>query len=172
MAIEALMSGAMLERFGAMQRLSAEGLEWGQRLLASDQATWTIAAALVALDDLYPFDQRMKAVMVQWQIRQIDGVDGINDHTDAVYDRSVLSALNTLHAEASPWFGRLAEGLPRLSQYDVRLTAALETALVGDGQFVAFPLVDSYHSVWFEMHEDLIRLAGRTREAEVAAGRA
>jgi hypothetical protein len=26
--------------------------------------------------------------------------------------------------------------------------------------------------VWFELHEDLILLAGRTREAEVAAGRA
>jgi hypothetical protein len=37
---------------------------------------------------------------------------------------------------------------------------------------VASPRVDSYHSVWFELHEDLIRLAGRTRSAETAAGRA
>jgi pyruvate,orthophosphate dikinase len=33
-------------------------------------------------------------------------------------------------------------------------------------------LLDSYHTVWFELHEDLIRLAGRTREAEATAGRA
>jgi pyruvate,orthophosphate dikinase len=32
--------------------------------------------------------------------------------------------------------------------------------------------VDSYHGIWFELHEDLIGLAGRTRAAEVEAGRA
>jgi pyruvate,orthophosphate dikinase len=32
--------------------------------------------------------------------------------------------------------------------------------------------VDSYHGVWFELHEDLIQLSGRTREEESAAGRA
>jgi pyruvate,orthophosphate dikinase len=32
--------------------------------------------------------------------------------------------------------------------------------------------VDSYHSAWFELHEDLILLAGRNRADEVAAGRA
>ena len=37
---------------------------------------------------------------------------------------------------------------------------------------VASPRVDSYHGVWFELHEDLILLAGRTRADEVAAGRA
>ena len=42
----------------------------------------------------------------------------------------------------------------------------------GDGRYVASPRVDSYHGVWFELHEDLIQLAGRTREEEAAAGRA
>jgi len=46
----------------------------------------------------------------------------------------------------------------------------LET--VGDGRYVASPRVDSYHGIWFELHEDLIQLAGRTRADEVAAGRA
>ena len=36
----------------------------------------------------------------------------------------------------------------------------------------AHPMRESYHTVWFELHEDLIRLAGKTREDEVAAGRA
>ena len=42
----------------------------------------------------------------------------------------------------------------------------------GDGKYVASPRVDSYHGVWFELHEDLILLAGRTRADEVEAGRA
>ncbi len=42
----------------------------------------------------------------------------------------------------------------------------------GDHRYVASPRVDSYHSVWFELHEELILLAGRSRAEEVAAGRA
>ena len=42
----------------------------------------------------------------------------------------------------------------------------------GDGRYVASPRVDSYHGIWFELHEDLIQLAGRNRADEVAAGRA
>ena len=48
----------------------------------------------------------------------------------------------------------------------------IEQAEAGDQRFVASPRVDSYHGIWFELHEDLIRLAGRTREDEAAAGRA
>ena len=49
---------------------------------------------------------------------------------------------------------------------------AVERARAGDGRYVASPRVDSYHGIWFELHEDLIALAGRTRAAEVEAGRA
>ena len=37
---------------------------------------------------------------------------------------------------------------------------------------MASPSVDSYHGVWFELHETLILLAGRNRADEAAAGRA
>jgi hypothetical protein len=56
--------------------------------------------------------------------------------------------------------------------YGRRLDAAAAAAAGGDHRFIASPRVDSYHGVWFELHEDLIRLAGTTREEEVAAGRA
>ena len=60
----------------------------------------------------------------------------------------------------------------RLADYGVRLGRALERALAGDQRYVASPRVDSYHGIWFELHEDLIRLAGRSRAEEVEAGRA
>jgi pyruvate,orthophosphate dikinase len=62
--------------------------------------------------------------------------------------------------------------VPRFGQYLARFDRAMAAVDAGDARFVASPRVDSYHSVWFELHEDLIRLAGRTREDEVAAGRA
>ena len=64
------------------------------------------------------------------------------------------------------------DGLPRLASYARRLDAAAAAAAGGDGLYFASPRVDSYHGAWFELHEELIRLAGRTREEEVAAGRA
>ena len=39
-------------------------------------------------------------------------------------------------------------------------------------RWMASPRVDSYHGIWFELHEDLIQLAGRTRAEEAQAGRA
>ena len=65
-----------------------------------------------------------------------------------------------------------AAGPPRLADYRTRLSMAVERARAGDGRYVASPRVDSYHGIWFELHEDLIALAGRTRAAEVEAGRA
>ena len=70
------------------------------------------------------------------------------------------------------WLAPIESGCPRLADYGVRLGHALEAARGGDGRYVASPRVDSYHGIWFELHEDLIQLAGRTREAESAAGRA
>ena len=42
------------------------------------------------------------------------------------------------------------------------------TSLTAAHDYLASPLVDSYHTVWFELHEELIELAGSTREAEAA----
>jgi hypothetical protein len=60
----------------------------------------------------------------------------------------------------------------RLAAYQRRLARAAEAIAAGDNRFVSSPRVDSYHSVWFELHEELIRLAGRSRADEVASGRA
>ena len=78
-----------------------------------------------------------------------------------------------LHGDAVAWLTPLEHGLPRLGGYRARLDRALERAA---GRR---PASTSPHrawtattAIWFELHEDLIRLAGRTREDEVAAGRA
>ncbi len=113
----------------------------------------------------------MKSIVTAWQLRDPDA-QVINDHSDADYDRGVLARLAELHADTVAWLTPLAPPLPRLGDYRERLDQANEQAQAGDGKYVASPRVDSYHGVWFELHEDLIQLAGRTRAAEVEAGRA
>ena len=61
-------------------------------------------------------------------------------------------------------------GLPRLGAYGERLEMAATAAAAGDGRYVASPRVDSYHGIWFELHEDLMLLAGRTRAGEARVG--
>ena len=113
----------------------------------------------------------MKDTVTAWQLRDIEA-QVVNDHADAAYDAAVLDRLAGLHADATAWLGPLEAGCPRLADFGARLGRALEAALAGDGRYVASPRVDSYHGIWFELHEDLIQLAGRSRADEVAAGRA
>lgn len=62
--------------------------------------------------------------------------------------------------------------LPRLGTYTTRLCAALAKIHAGDVSWFTRPIVDSYHTVWFELHEELIGAAGLTRGDEASAGHA
>jgi len=75
-------------------------------------------------------------------------------------------------ADVIAWLTPLEPEAPLLAGYRARLDRAAEGARAGDGRFVASPRVDSFHGAWFELHEELIQLSGRTRADEVAAGRA
>jgi pyruvate,orthophosphate dikinase len=170
--LQGLIADGRAERAAGSIRLTASGKDAAAELFASDSATWGLEAACAALDAFVAFDRRVKATVSAWQMRVVDGTSAVNDHTDASYDARVLADLGTLHAEAATWLHDQAVGLPRLARYVVRLDHACAAAQAGDGRYVASPRVDSYHTAWFELHEDLIRLAGRTRTEEVAAGRA
>ena len=88
----------------------------------------------------------------------------LNDHSDPAYDKAVVANLEALHYEAAEWLSPMCDQLTRFETYRSRLGRALDLVSGGDQRFVASPRVDSYHSVWFELHEDLIRLSGKTRE--------
>jgi pyruvate,orthophosphate dikinase len=74
--------------------------------------------------------------------------------------------------EATAIISAAAAVVPRLERYGARLDAALAQLASGDARYLAHPAVDSIHTIWFELHEELIRLAGTDRATETAAGRA
>jgi pyruvate,orthophosphate dikinase len=156
----------------AMFQLTEDGKSVGARRIATDRQHWGRENAVRALDDLLPLDLRMKEILTGWQLRDVDGQQVVNDHADAAHDAAVLDGFRRLHQDASAWLRSLVDGLPRLRLYLTRLDRAAQAVDAGDFDYLASPRLDSYHSVWFELHEDLILLAGRTREEEVAAGRA
>jgi pyruvate,orthophosphate dikinase len=170
--LEQLAGDGLAEAAGPMYKLTEEGKSVAAELMAADREEWGADEALAALDAFLVLDHRMKHIVTAWQMREVDGEQVLNDHTDDEYDAGVLADLAALHSEAADWFGTLTEGLPRLAEYGKRLDVAAGRVAEGDHSFIAAPMADSYHTIWFELHEDLIQLAGRTREEETAAGRA
>ncbi len=170
--VEELASSGMAVAAPGSVRLTPAGTAHAAALMEADQRQWGAGSALQALDAFLPLDKRIKTAVTAWQIRDIDGQQALNDHTDPAYDAAVLAGLETTHGEVSRWLNSVTDGSGRLAGYASRLDRAAAAVAAGDHRFVSSPRVDSYHSVWFELHEELIRLAGRTRPDEVASGRA
>ena len=91
----------------------------------------------------------------EWQMRRIGNGVVINDHADAEDDAAVLDRLFRVDRSARPIIDSLAAAVPRFGRYSERLTTAIERALAGDRAAVTESL-DSYHAVWFQLHEDLL----------------
>lgn len=106
----------------------------------------------------------LKQLITDWQTLDVAGQRVPNDHSDKAHDARVIDRLGDLHEHADALFARLAAGLPRLQIYRDHLLEALEKAEDGDIQWVSDARIDSYHTVWFELHEELLRLMGRQRQ--------
>lgn len=150
-------------------RLTPEGRPRLELLLAEERATVDAAALTAAYDEFCVYNADLKVIITDWQMKDPATV---NDHADPEYDAGVLARLTATHQRLRPLVQRLGGLAPRLVRYTDRLDRAVERIGEGDHTYVARPIMDSYHTVWFELHEDLIGLCGLTRAEEAAAGRA
>jgi pyruvate,orthophosphate dikinase len=151
----------------ASLRASAAG---AQRIAQTLGAIVATAGAQRAVDLVETFaarfDVSLKQIVTDWQLVSCPGGAPLpNDHSDPAYDDAVLNRLRTLHDAVVDWLPGLPSA-PHATHFAQRLARSLARCLAGDRRYVAGVTVDSYHSVWFELHEYLIRLAGRTRGAE------
>jgi pyruvate,orthophosphate dikinase len=164
--IEQLAASAFVETASGQLRLTAAGKLEAADLFAADRAA--LGRCEERLEEFHAFDGRMKEVVTAWQVRDVAGEQVLNDHADATYDAAVLDDLGRLHEDTAAWLASVSS-IRRFVVYRARLERALGLCRGGDQRFVASPRVDSYHSVWFELHEDLIRLAGKKR-SDVTTG--
>jgi hypothetical protein len=119
-----------------------------------------------AYQEFLALNPRLLTTASAWQMRDHDGHMVMNDHSDQAYDQAVLADLRHLHADALPLAARLAGLLARFGCYGPRLSEALVRIDAGEYDFFTKPLIDSYHTVWFELHEDLLSTLGRERSSE------
>jgi hypothetical protein len=118
--------------------------------------------------DLNP---KLLQICTDWQMRKVGESHLLNDHDDADYDAKVLTRLMRIDESVQVICGELAARLSRFGVYGQRLSQALERALAGDPAYVADSL-ESYHAVWFQLHEDLLVTLGISRHQERGNGSA
>ena len=155
-------------RSGSAFTLTPAGRSRLAALLAAERSLVDPSTVVALYEDFCVFDAELKQIMTAWQLKR-PGVS--NDHLDAAYDREVLQRLADLHGRAAPVLARLAALSTRLGGYAERLGRAAARVAGGDRAYVARIISDSYHTVWFELHEELIALAGLTRDALAREGR-
>lgn len=167
--IIALNAAGLLGELAGRIRLSPAGRERLADLIATERAGLDDAALQNAYEAFCAVNGDLKAVITAWQMRDAKTP---NDHGDAAYDTRVLERLRAVDAVSLPVLAALVAQVPRLARYRARFETALARIAAGDTTYVARPIIDSYHTVWFELHEDLLALTGRSRAEEAAAGRA
>jgi hypothetical protein len=102
----------------------------------------------------------------RWQVRDVDGRPVLNDHGDPDYDAEVVTRLTRLQQRAEPLCDDLAAALDRYRPYGPRLRHAVDRVEAGDGDWFTKPTLPSFHTVWFELHEDLLATLGLDRASE------
>jgi hypothetical protein len=160
-------SGLLVD--GAALRISPSGRTRLEALLAEERAGVDPAAMAAAYHDFRSVNTDFKILVTDWQLK--GGSEGTpNTHDDAEYDAAVLARLEELHARVVPIIAAAVTQVRRLNAYAAKLSAALDKINAGDTAWLSRPLIDSYHTVWFELHEELIGAVGMTREEAARSG--
>jgi hypothetical protein len=123
-----------------------------------------------AYDRFLVLNRDMLQLCTDWQVRDVDGEQVLNDHSDAAYDQEVLARLVGIDEQLNSVLAQLNGALARYRVYGPRFQAALEKLLGGDLDYFTKPLIPSYHTVWFELHEDLLATLDIDRATEESAG--
>jgi hypothetical protein len=89
-----------------------------------------------------------------------------NDHSDPTYDWTVVDRLVAIDDRVGPILRGAAAGVTRFASYRPRLRAARVRVTGGDAEWLTSPRIDSYHTVWMQLHEDLLLALGRDRASE------
>lgn len=126
-------------------------------------------ALAASYQSFLPLNADLLDLCTRWQVCRVAGSQLLNDHSDPAYDASVLAELDGVDEAIQPLLRELTVMLDRFEIHGPRLTKSLVAIRAGDYDWLANPLIDSYHTVWFELHEDLLVTLGLDRASETMA---
>lgn len=147
----------------ALWQLTPDGRNAHAEHLAADLEGLDVDEALSSTYGTFiDLNTRFKELCGAWQLR--DGEP--NDHSDPVYDGSVIAQLTDMHGDARPVVGEIGDAIERFSPYSRRLDLVLVRVQDGETNMFTGVMCGSYHDAWMELHEDLILTQGIDRAAE------
>ncbi|ONI69671.1 transcriptional regulator [Kribbella sp. ALI-6-A] len=136
--------------------LTPAGRAENERRLAVERKDAGDAVLREVYQEFLPLNARLQQACTDWQLRPSeDDPMAFNDHTDAAWDARVVKTLTALSVRLDELVTRLSGVLERLGGYDERFATALGR-VPRDNTWVDGSGKDSCHTVWFELHEDLI----------------
>ena len=148
--------------------MTVAGRHEDERRLADElQATGSLTAVHDAYREFLPYNARLLKACTDWQLRPTrEDPLAANDHSDIRWDQQVLAELATVGDELDALGAALGTRLERFQGYERRFHVALTRALNGEPAWVTRPRADSCHTVWMELHEDLLATLGVDRGTE------
>ena len=152
--------------------LTSDGRVFAEGLLAEELER---SQARSTVEHLYGrfllLNDDVLSACTDWQVMDSASGPVVNDHSDTDRDAQTLQRLTQIQLAICPVTDELAGTLNRFGGYSDRLELAHGKVMAGDHEWFTRPTIDSYHTVWFELHEDLLATLGRSRTDErVAAG--
>jgi hypothetical protein len=161
---------------GLVQRRDGRVSGWSHTTEGRAEHAGLVAAELAGhgarpvVEDAYrrflEINPELLATCTAWQLRVTETGQSMNDHTDPAYDAEVLGRLGAVDERVRPVLADLGMALDRFGRYPERLGHALRRVQLGEAEWFTKPLIDSYHTVWFELHEDLLATLALQRGAE------
>ncbi|MEX0768133.1 MAG: helix-turn-helix domain-containing protein [Microthrixaceae bacterium] len=147
--------------------LTASGRSEGERLLAEQLEVQGLQSTVITFyQQFLVLNPLLLSICTDWQVRLVGEEELLNDHQDTERDASVLRRLDELHSRAVDLLGELTACLDRFEGYSSRLSRAHERIGLGQTEWLTGPSIDSYHTVWFELHEDFLATLGRRRSED------
>jgi hypothetical protein len=116
-----------------------------------------------AYERFLPLNGEFLRLCHDWQVRPGNVP---NVHDDLRYDWGVIDRLRDIDERVAPVLRRFARTLERFDVYPRRLRGARKRVEDGETEWFTSPRLDSYHTVWMQVHEDLLLGLGLERTDE------
>ncbi|WP_072805916.1 hypothetical protein [Rhodococcoides yunnanense] len=129
---------------------------------AKERSDAEIASAMDSFES--GVNKQVLSLTTAWQTTEVAGERQPNDHSDTAYDDKIIDKLGTVLDRTAAILAPLIAAQPSVDRFLGRIADALTRAEDGELDYVSSVRIDSFHTVWFQMHEHILRITGRERD--------
>jgi phosphohistidine swiveling domain-containing protein len=131
--------------------LTADGVTHLEAAYINDRRPLTDLHRVGLLTDLRLIDHKMKSIARTWQEHQQKTA-------------KVMQDISNLYASIISYIEKYLSVIPRLAKYLERFELAHQRLFEGNTDYLVSTKLDSYHTIWCQFHEDLLRILQRERD--------